>query len=320
MSARKAAGPPRAVVLRALGLGDFLTGVPALRALRAVLPEHELVLAAPGALGPLVRLAGGVDLLLPTAELAPVRVDEPPDIAVDLHGNGPASKRLLQVLRPRRLMAFAGPGGDGGYVDGPRWRAEEHEVARWCRLVEECFGVRADPGDLRLATPTTRPPVPQAVVVHPGAASEARRWPADRFAAVARWAAGAGGRVVVTGSASERGLAEEVARAAGLPADAVLAGRTDLDELAALVADAALVVCGDTGMAHLATAFGRPSVVLFGPIPPARWGPPADGPHDAIWHGHRVGDPHADRVDPTLLRISVDEVIDRAAARSGLSR
>jgi ADP-heptose:LPS heptosyltransferase len=145
--------------------------------------------------------------------------------------------------------------------------------------------------------------------VHPGAASAARRWPAERWAAVARAEREAGHRVVVTGSSSERLLAEIVAGAAGLPADAVLAGRTDLLELAAVVAGAGLVLCGDTGVAHLATAFGVPSVLLFGPTPPSEWGPPPDRDLHVVLHGGGRGNPHGDSPDPGLLAISVEDVL-----------
>jgi ADP-heptose:LPS heptosyltransferase len=144
----------------------------------------------------------------------------------------------------------------------------------------------------------------------------------DRFAAVASWVSGQGLDVVVTGSAEEVSLAREVAEAAGLSAAAVLAGLTDLRSLSALVAGSRLVVSGDTGMAHLATAFGTPSVVLFGPVPPSEWGPPADGPHAVLWRGaDRAasggrGDPHGAAVDPALLATSVEEVI--AAVRGRL--
>ena len=95
----------------------------------------------------------------------------------------------------------------------------------------------------------------------------------------------------------------------------MLAGRPGLRDLAALVAAAERVICGDTGIAHLATAFRTPSVVLFGPVSPARWGPPPDRPwHRALWAGRR-GDPHAAVVDPGLLSIEVPDVL---AALDGL--
>lgn len=301
---------PVLLVLRALGLGDFLTGVPALRALRHAHPDHELVLAAPRTLRPLVDLAGVADRLLDTTGLEPLRRAAPaPEVAVNLHGKGPQSHRLLQALQPGTLVAFGNADADHA---GPAWRPDEHEVRRWCRLVEESLHVPADPHDLGLPVPRAPAPAPGAVVVHPGAAFPARRWPADRFAAVARWAAAEGYDVVVTGGPDERGLAEAVAAGAGLPSAAVLAGRTDLEVLAAQVSAARLLVSGDTGVAHLASAFSTPSVVLFGPTPPSRWGPPADGPHTVLWHGDGTGDPWGDRVDPALLRTTVTEVVAAA--------
>ena len=61
-------------------------------------------------------------------------------------------------------------------------------------------------------------------------------------------------------------------------------------------------------MAHVATATGTPSVVLFGPVPPSEWGPPTLSRHVALWAGRR-GDPHGSTVDPGLLRLSVDDVL-----------
>lgn len=139
----------------------------------------------------------------------------------------------------------------------------------------------------------------------------AKRWPPERFAALGRELTQRGHRVVVTGSADERRVAERVARLAGLPDDAVLAGATDLGDLAALVAYARLVVSGDTGVAHLATGYRTASVVLFGPVPPARWGPPPDRPwHRVIWAASR-DDPAWDGVGshPRLAAVGVDEVL-----------
>ncbi|MGR7025000.1 glycosyltransferase family 9 protein [Geodermatophilus sp. URMC 62] len=306
MSAR-----PVAVVLRPLGLGDLLTGVPAIRAVRAAVPEHRLVLATTAALAPLAGLVDAVDEVLPARELEPLDwAGPPPELAVDLHGKGPASHAVVAGLRPARLLTFASPGWPG-----PTWYPDEHEVRRWCRLVAEGLGVAADPDALDLAVPAVPPPVRGAALVHPGAAFPGRRWPVERFAAVARELAGAGYDVRVTGGPAEREPACAVARGAGLGEDAVLAGRTSTLELAATVAAARVVVSGDTGVAHLATAYRRPSVVLFGPVSPALWGPPprarsGGALHVVLWHGDGTGDPWGAELDPALARITVDEVTD----------
>jgi ADP-heptose:LPS heptosyltransferase len=303
-----------AVVLRPLGLGDLLTGVPALRAIRTAVPGHRLVLATTAALEPLARLIDVVDEVLPARELESLDwTGPPPELAVDLHGKGPASHVVVADLHPGRLLTFDSPG-----YPGPTWYADEHEVQRWCRLVSECLGVPADPDALDLAVPAVPPPVREVAVVHPGAAYPGRRWPPERFAAVARHLAAAGHEVVVTGGRAEVSLATEVAAAAGLGSSAVLAGRTTALELAAVVAAARVVVSGDTGVAHLATAYRRPSVVLFGPVSPALWGPPPRPQHVVLWHGDGTGDPWGTTLDPALARITVDEVT--AALDSLLAR
>ena len=296
--------------MRALGLGDLLTGLPALRALAAAFPDHHRVLATTAPVAPLAWHAGAADEVLVTEPLEPVGwIGPPPDVAVNLHGRGPQSHRALLASRPRRLLAFANAAVG---VAGPRWRDDEHEVQRWCRLLTEC-GIPADPTRLDIDPPVgVEPPAPArgATLLHPGAASPARRWPAERWAEVARAEAGAGRPVVITGGLNEVALASDVAARAGLPPSAVLAGGTSVLELAAIVAAAGTVVCGDTGVAHLATALGRPSVTLFGPVSPHLWGPPPDRPqHIALWAG-RSGDPHAPTVDPGLLEISVGDVVD----------
>jgi ADP-heptose:LPS heptosyltransferase len=279
------------VAERDLGLGDLLTAVPALRALARAYPRHRRVLVAPAALAPLVDLTGtGFEL----AQAIPER----PDVAVNLHGRGPQSHARLLAARPRRMIAFA-----CGAHSGPTWRPHEHEVVRWCRLLEES-GIPADPADLDLDLDSSVRSLEEATVIHPGAASPARRWPPRRWAAVAR---AEPGPVIITGGPRERALGERVAN--GLAHARNLAGRTDVAALVRTIAGAGEVLCGDTGVAHLATALRVPSVVLFGPTPPAEWGPPPYRPrHRALWAGRR-GDPHADAPDPGLLSITVDDVI-----------
>lgn len=313
---------PRLLVLRALGLGDLLTAVPALRALTRAFPEHRRTLLGPAWLQPLLPLIRedgraclhdvapleAVDGLGPAAA-HPGLLPPEPDLAVNLHGGGPQSHRLLLGASPRRLIAFA-TAEMQATAGMPAWDGGEHEAERWCRLLTES-GIAADADELDIERPTAEPPrwAHGATLIHPGAASTARRWPAERWAEVARAEREAGREVLISGGAGEVALARSIAASAGLDPRREIAGRTDLGSLAALVAAAGTVICGDTGVAHLATALGVPSVLLFGPTSPHRWGPPPGRSiHRVLWEG-REGDPHADRVDPGLLEIEVDAVL-----------
>jgi len=288
--------------------------VPAYRALRRAFGRAHITLAAPAHFAPLAALLdGAIDDVTAVRELTRL----PPhlngaDLAVNLHGKGPQSHRLVLATGPRRTIAYAHP-AVAQSAAGSRFDAEEHEVKRWCRLLDEA-GIPADPQQLDLAIPpvTVPPHACGATLIHAGAASEARRWPIERWSEVARSEHLIGRRVVLTGNAMERARTEAIAAAAGLPADSIFAGQTTLGELAALVASAARVVCGDTGIAHLATAYRRPSVVLFGPTSPAQWGPPARSYHRILWHG-TTGDPHAEALDPALAAIGTGQVIEALA-------
>ncbi|MEU7629767.1 glycosyltransferase family 9 protein [Nocardia sp. NPDC049220] len=297
------------LVLQARGLGDLLTAVPALRALRRAKPHDRIVLAAPQRLKPIVDLIAPVDVLVPTGELGSFRWDAPgPQVAVNLHGPSAESIVALGKTQPGRILTYRNAAFPE--VDGPEWQTDMHQVDRWCHLLES-DGIVADRRNLGLVPPVSTTIRRDCVVVHVGAGAPARRWPPDRFAAVVRHLLVLGREVVLTGDAYERDLALNIAARAGLPVGRVLAGEQNLIELAATIAEAALVVCGDTGVAHLATAFGTRTVQLFGPTPPRWGGPPPHllARHVVLWAG-QVGDPDADTPDPGLLRIDVTEVVE----------
>jgi ADP-heptose:LPS heptosyltransferase len=309
-----ASDEPVLLALRALHLGDLLAAVPALRALRRAWPAHRLVLAAPAGLAPIAELIGGIGEVWPTGEDLLWSVAPPgADIAVNLHGKGPRSHRLLDRLSPRQRIGYAAPGWPG-----PRWQEGLHERDRWCALLR-AHSIAADPGDLRLCPPGASGR-PGAVVLNPGATYGSRRWPLPRFSAVAAALAKAGYDVVVTGTAAERDRSRALAELAGLPESSVLAGRTGVLDIAALVADARLVISTDSGIAHLSYAYATPSVVLFGPAPISEWGPPEGGPHRALTSSHPRGDPFADTTDPALLGVSITDVIVAADELLRVSR
>ncbi|MEW5809777.1 MAG: glycosyltransferase family 9 protein [Actinomycetota bacterium] len=311
MGRRSGVHEPRTiVVLRALGLGDLLTAIPALRGLRRRYPGARILLAAPRHYRELALLSGAVDDVVDTPGLGPLtEAPREPDLAVNLHGRGPQSISALTELRPARLLTHHHE--DHPDIAGPPWRSDLHEVDRWCALLHWA-GIDCRADDLAIDRPSGYADNTGVVVIHPGAAAPARQWPPHRFAAVAAALAGEGHRVVVTGSPAETDLVRTVVRQAGLP-DSVMWPASGLPALAALISDCALLVCGDTGVGHLATATGTPSVLLFGPTPPTLWGPRGDGRHIALWAGD-CGDPHGDAPDPGLLLLTVPRVLDAARA------
>lgn len=296
------------LVLRALGLGDALAGVPALRGLRRAYPDSRVLLGCSEELGRWLVSLGIVDGVVPTHGLRAVPAGLHPAVAVNLHGRGPQSHLVLQRTMPGRLIGFACAAAN--FTTGPTWDEGAHEVDRWCTLARWAGGV-CDRSDLRLPRPRRRET--PSVIIHPGAAAAARRWPLDRWRQVILGLPGK--RVLVTGSRSEAGRCAAVC--AGTAAECRTG--TSLPALARLVAHSELVISGDTGIAHLATAFGTRSVTLFGPVAPDLWGPSIDLPlHTCIWHDDGFpGDPHGDRIDPHLERIDAREVLAAAQALLG---
>ena len=201
---------PVILVLRALGVGDLVTAVPALRALRAAYPGRELVLAAPAWLAPLVDLVGGVDRLVDTAGLdRPARAGPAPAGRGQPARARPAVAPAAGRRRPGRLLAFANPDGRP-----PRRPARGSTTStRWTGGAGCCPGTASRPTatdlDLRRPAPAGLPT--GVTVLHPGSKVPAKRWPAERFAALARALTERGHRVLLTGSADERALAARVA-------------------------------------------------------------------------------------------------------------
>ncbi|MDI3340199.1 MAG: lipopolysaccharide heptosyltransferase II [Sphaerobacter sp.] len=159
---------------------------------------------------------------------------------------------------------------------------------------------------------------PPTVVIHPGGAVNpgtampAKRWPPERFAALAdRLAAKAGVRVLLVGAASDRAAVAAVVRAARAPV-VNLCGRLALEQLAGVIARAALYVGNDSGVSHLAAAVGTPTVTIFGPTNPGRYRPLGArarvcAPPES-WHGALVDLRRGSAPATSVERVTVDMV------------
>ena len=281
----------RIVVFRALQLGDMLCAVPALRTLRGGFPEARIVLIGlPWAAELPGRYPRYLDGFIPFPGWAGLP-EQPPDpgrlpefwgrvaaerwdLAIQLHGSGSISNRIVTGIPARRTVGFG--------LSGLGWLDEGHEIHRLQRLTDHLglrwqgdgleFALGEDDRDdsTALLAAAGIAGTPYAVL-HPGGRSGAR-WPAERFARVATALVDRGLSVVVTGSSAETPLGRIVARHAHRSI-VDLTSRTGLGALGALLAGAKLLVSNDTGVAHLAAALRVPSVVLFTSGQLDRWAP-----------------------------------------------
>lgn len=282
----------RIIVVRALGgLGDVLTAVPALKRLRRAFPAaHISYLGLEAVRGVVARLGGLIDAFIafpgfpgiPEQPFQPERLAAflaaPPgaDLAIQMHGSGSVSNVFTALLGARQTLGYHIPGLWAPAPGSPAFPDALREAERWTALVAQLGATEGDatPGFALSAAERAAPAgfglPPRSAIIHPGASDPRRRWPPRRFAEVADMLARQGHALVLTGTITEAGLCAEVAEAMQAPAHN-LCGKTGLGEMAGLVAGAALVVTNDTGTAHLAEAFGTPSVTIFIASDPARW-------------------------------------------------
>jgi heptosyltransferase-1 len=143
------------------------------------------------------------------------------------------------------------------------------------------------------------------VILNPGAGWGAKRWPVERYGEVARRFSEKGYGVVINSGPGEEMLAAEVNDASG---NIALTLSPALDELIELTRRASLVIAGDTGPLHLASALGRPVVGIFGPTDPTRNGP--FGGSFRVLRSPESRRDHTRRAEPEagLLTISPEEV------------
>ena len=115
---------------------------------------------------------------------------------------------------------------------------------------------------------------PRIAVLHPYPKFNYKMWHRAGWIEAAGWLAQRGHRVVLTGGADPAEVAYVADLARGMPAGAInLAGKLSLGEAGCLLARAALFLGPDTAVTHMAAALGIPTVALYGPTDPVKWGP-----------------------------------------------
>ncbi|HEY4178328.1 MAG TPA: glycosyltransferase family 9 protein [Kofleriaceae bacterium] len=109
------------------------------------------------------------------------------------------------------------------------------------------------------------------VAIHPGAGNPNKWWAPARFAELIAKLRGRGARIVLVGGANETTLVDEIAALVG-GVDVIRCG-TSLRDVGSVLAAATIVVSNDSGLMHLASAVGTPTLGIFGPTSERLWGP-----------------------------------------------
>jgi heptosyltransferase-2 len=292
----------RRVVVRGTNwVGDAVMTIPALRELRRVLPRAHITLATrPWAEG-LFRDADFLDDILiydrprrsPGALLRQVREwrRRSFDLAV-LFQNAFEAAVIAGLARVPFRLGYATDGRRPLLTHPialPSWRSERHEVFYYLNIVSELerllYGAsRVEEHEPRFMLGVSAERKRAAsqmlneygarggrklVALCPGSTnSRAKRWPAERFAALAdRLMEELYADVLLVGSTDEAEVSQQVARLMR-HRPVMLTGETDLAQLTAILSMVDVLVTNDTGPAHIAAALGRPTLVIFGPTDP----------------------------------------------------
>lgn len=293
--------PQRIAIVRSLpGLGDLLCAVPALRALRTAFPNaHITLIGLPWAKTFVQRFQDYLDEWLefpgypgiPEVLLSPQKTVSflaqaqklAFDLVLQMHGNGSVMNGFAQLLNAKQTAGFFP--GEQACPDPDRflpYPEHEPEIWRHLRLIE-FLGIplqgehlefpiwQSDWQELENLVQTYSLK-PNYICIHPGASVSERRWSIEHFAIVADTLAAKGYPIVLTGTANEQDLTQTVAQRMQYAA-IDLAGKTTLGTMAALLKQARLLICNDTGVSHLAAALQTQSVVIFSNSDPFRWSP-----------------------------------------------
>ncbi len=311
-------GPRREEVRRILAvkldhIGDFLTALPALRALRRGFPHARIDLLAPQASAELARRQDLIDDVavfdffhvrsgegrkrVDEAEFEALRSRLAPagyDMAIDLRMQ-PETRVVLPYTGARFLVGYdyqdRFPFLDVALVwesDFRLIRKRAHISQRLEDLVSAVLDACRDPGPLPQAAPLEAGAVPALarlppafrrrpiVCVHPGVGNPMRQWPAASFAGlVDLLVAEAGVSVVLVGAAVEAEVADEVLRLSASKGDVEsLVGRVKLAELPEVMRACVLFVGNNSGPQHLAASLGVPTVGVHSAVVDAvEWAP-----------------------------------------------
>jgi len=284
------------LIIKPSSLGDVVHALPVLAKLKGAYPDARISWLVGAAAAPILASNAKIDRLIyfrrrseglgrgVKAQVSLLRrlAAGRFDCVVDLQGLLRSALWAFSTRARRRVgLDDAREGARFFYTDVVRLDGRMHAVDRYLR-VGNVLGFDAEEPEFEISVPgAVRRSVDAVIEKYPrpffalslGARWPSKNWPAANFAdAARRLLERFGGTVFLVGARQSLADAKEIEE--NVPSGVVnLAGRTNLEELVALVAKADLFVTPDTGSMHVADALGTPLVAVFGPTDPARTGP-----------------------------------------------
>jgi len=286
--------PKKILIIQLSALGDTILAVPALRAIRYRFPNAEItMLASPTNLDYLARcpyVDRRVAFHFPVHRLLYALRRERFDWAIDLEHWPRLSALLAYATGAPVRVGFRADKQHRHFLftDVVPHLPGRHEVRNFlciahqlaCPMrgmqLEVWFSEAERAWVLKTLAEEEVQPEQPVVVFHPEAGRRGeprRRWPQERYvvladALVARY----GAQIVLTGAPGEVAVSQQIVTRTK-QRTVMLAGKTGINQLAALFAHADLVISGNCGPMHLAAATGTPVIALHGPTNGAQWGP-----------------------------------------------
>ena len=282
----------RLVILAPNWLGDAVMALPAIADVRRGAKDAVIAVAARAAVAPIFRLVPEVDEVLTIQRRGWFA------LGTDLRSEAFDTALLLPNSLHSAVTVFrAGIRDRWGYRTDCRGRLLTRAVqppsglhqAEYYQQLVHALGFPNGPLEPRLRVSNTArnaarkllssagwDPRAPLVVLAPGAAyGGAKRWPPERFAALASDLAADGVRAAMVGSVGDRQTTDEVKVREPKVID--LVGQTDLSQLAGVLALGRALVTNDSGAMHLAAAIGTPVTAMFGPTDERATRPLGDG-------------------------------------------
>jgi heptosyltransferase I len=293
----------RFLISRLSSLGDVVCSLPAATALKAGIPEAHLTWVVDERFADIVRCCSAVDEIVLRSDPLP---SKPFEAALDLQGLLKSSLIVAKVKADKKLGYHWQREGSSLFSRRVLPDPSSLHVVDQYVDVARAAGGEADRADFAMRPePSALPSVSaklgstrEYVVVNPGAAWAAKRWPAEH---IAQFVDALEIPVVLIGSKGEAGAEEVMGLCKSTPIN--LTGQTTIVELIALLSLARAHVGGDTGSTHIAAALGVPAIGLYASTRPER-----TCPYGQIHRCHY--DPRGlDRISPEVVLKTVKEAI-----------